>query len=227
MTDASRQTSGYGNLFALFALLAGFANDWMTHSRLRMEILRASRRFSAWLWWSSRGTQLHQKERHPPTNLRQRHHIAAMLPGAVHGFDQRTRRHQLVVCTRHHLCPTFGLLGGPQARCIPQEDLFVQPEAMLVGVAQPIVRTDLGQGSRFVTFPHKPTDSGITRTALGSLADDLDHAHLDLAGLTQMQVLPTAHGDMPAFGVSTLPSSVWFPMGALIAALEACPIFVT
>src|SRR5947209_8785407 len=191
MINTRRQNSGYRSFFVFFTLFACFANDWMTRSGLRMEILGASRGFSAWLRWSSRGPQLDQKRGHGPANLRQGHYRAAMLPRAIHSFDQRMSQHQLVVHTGHHLGPAFRLLWGAKARLIPHEHLFVQSVAMLLRVAQAIGRTDFSQGSGFVAFPHKPTHLGITRTPFGSMADDLDHAHLDLTCLTQMQPLPT------------------------------------
>src|SRR6266853_5838205 len=227
MANPSRQNSGCSRFFALFAFLTGFANDRMAQSRLRMEPLGASECFPTWLWGPSRGTQLDQKCWHGSANLRQGHHRAPMFPRAVHAFKQRTRRHQLVVRTRHHLCPAFGLLRSPQARLIPQEHLFVQPEAMLLGVAQAISRTDFGQGSRLVAFPDKPTDLWVTRTALGPMTDNLDHAHLDLTCLPQMQSVPTTNFDAPPLGVRSLPCALRFPMGALVAALEARSIFAT
>src|SRR5437016_14032129 len=59
MANTSRENSGHGGFFALFALFTRFINDRLTRSRLRMEILGASRCFSTWLGQSSRGTQLH------------------------------------------------------------------------------------------------------------------------------------------------------------------------
>src|SRR5438046_9901125 len=100
---------------------------------------------------------------------------------AVDGLNQRTRQHQLVVRTSHDLRPAFGLFSSTQARLIPKEYLSVQSETMLLGVAQTIVRTDFAQGSGFIAFPDKPTDLRVTRTAFGSVTDDLD-----LASLTQM-----------------------------------------
>src|SRR5947209_385926 len=102
MRRISQHHVGLGGFFALFTLRTGFANDWMTHSWLRMEILEASSCFSAWLRWSSRGAQLSQKGRQPPTNLRQGDNRAVMLPWAVHSFDQRTCQHQLIVRTSDH-----------------------------------------------------------------------------------------------------------------------------
>src|SRR5438128_1001680 len=227
MTNTSREHSGNGGFFALFALFARFINDRMTRSRLRMEILGASRCFSTWLGRSSRGTQLSQKGWHSPTNLWQGDHRAAMLPGAVHAFDQRTSQHQLIMHTRHHLGEAVGLLWGPQARLIPKQNLLVQPEAMLVGVAQAIGRTDFAQGRGFVAFPNKPTDLGVARIALGPMADDLDHAHLDLTCLAQMQLGPATHFNTPAFGIRALPRAIRFPMGPLVAALEPRPIQTT
>src|SRR5438132_4816369 len=224
MTNTSREHLGNGGFFALFALFTRFINDRMTRSRLRMGILGASGCFSTWLGRSSRGTQLSQKGWHSPTNLCQGDHRAAMLPGAVHAFDQRTSQHQLIMYTGHHLGPAFGLLWGAKARLIPKQHLLVQPEAMLVGVAQAIGRADLAQGRGFVAFPHKPTDLGVARIALGPMADDLDHAHLDLTGLAQMQLGPAPHFDTPAFGIGALPRAIRLPMATLVAALEARPI---
>jgi hypothetical protein len=154
---SSRQHSGCRSFFVRFTRFACFANDRMTRSWLRMELLGASGCFSAWLRGSSRGTQLEQKRWHSEASLRQGQHRAARLPRAVHCLNQRTSQHQLVVHTGHHLRPAFRLLGGAQARLIPQEHLFVQSVAMLLGGAQAIGRTDLSQGSRFVAFPHTPT----------------------------------------------------------------------
>src|SRR5437588_6191255 len=109
MTNTSRQDSGCRSFFALFALLTGLANDRVTRSGLRMEILGASWCFSPWLHGVGRGTQLRQKCWHGPTNLRQGHHRAAMFPRTVHAFDQGTRQHQLVVRTSDHLRPAFDL----------------------------------------------------------------------------------------------------------------------
>src|SRR5207244_12070891 len=81
-------------------------------------------------------SELSQKGWHSPTNLWQGDHRAAMLPGAVHAFDQRTSQHQLIMQTRHHLCPAFGLLWSPKPRLLPKQHLLVEQEAMLVGVAQ-------------------------------------------------------------------------------------------
>src|SRR5947209_2841776 len=225
MTNTSRQNSGSGGFFTLFAFFTRFINDRMTRCKLRMEILGASRCFSTWLGWSSWGTQQHQKGWQRPTNVWQGDHRVAMLPGAVHAFDQRTSQHQLVVRTRHHLWEAVGLLWGPKARLIPKQHLLVQPEAMLVGVAQARGRTDFAQGRGLLAFPDKPTDLGITCTAAGSMADNLDHTDLDLTCLAQMQLVPTAHFDAPALGIGALPRSVRSPMGALVAALEASSIF--
>src|SRR5438105_14556221 len=126
-TNTNREHAGNGGFFALFALFTRFINDRMTRSRLRMEILGASRCFSTWLGRSSWGPQLSQKGRHSPTNLWQGDHRAAMLPGAVHAFDQRTSQHQLIMDTGHHLGEAVGLLWGAQARLIPEQHLLVQP----------------------------------------------------------------------------------------------------
>ena|SRR6266516_3173279 len=122
MRRTSQHHASLGDFFALFTLLTCFSNDWMTQSWLRVEILGASWGFSAWLRWSSRGPQLDQKGRQPPTNLRQGDDRAAMLPRTVHGFDQRTSQHQLVVHTSDDLRPPFGLLWGYASVASPRAE---------------------------------------------------------------------------------------------------------
>src|SRR5436853_3015524 len=95
---------------------------------------------------------------------------------------------------------------------------------MLMRVAQAIRRADLGQRSRGLPFPDKPTDLGITSLAAGPMTDDLDHAHLDLTSRAQVQVLPTAHLDARPFGVQTFPGLIRFAVAALVLALKAVPI---
>src|SRR5436853_5683034 len=96
---------------------------------------------------------------------------------------------------------------------------------MLMRVAQAIRRADLGQRSRGLPFPDKPTDLGVTSLATGPMTDDLDHAHLDLTSRTHVQVVPTAHLDARPFGVQTFPGLIRFAMAALILPLKAVSIF--
>src|SRR4051812_21442456 len=97
MKKISRTTSGRSFLLALFLLFTRFANHWMTNAGLGMEAFGASWRFSAWLRWSRRGPQLHQKSEHSSSNLSQRKPRPARLPGTVVSFDQGACQNQLVV----------------------------------------------------------------------------------------------------------------------------------
>src|SRR5260221_4967928 len=178
MTSTSQANSGRRRRFALFLLFARFTNDGMTRRRLRMEAFGASGRFSAWLWWSRWRTQLRQKGWHGSTSLCQRQNRVARFPRSIDARDQGTGQDQLVMGTRDDLCPAFRLLSGAQTRLIPQQHLLVQPIAMLMRVAQPIGRADLGQESGFSASPDKPTDLGVTAAFAGPMPDDLDHAHL-------------------------------------------------
>src|SRR5438093_546417 len=181
MKSRRRANSRRHRRFALFLLFARFAYDWRVHHGLGMKPLSASRCFSAWLWWSRWGAQLRQKGGHGSSHLSQRQHRATMLPGSVHPLDQRTGQHQLVVRTGQHLGPAFGLLRGAQTWLIPEQLLLVEPIAMLLRVAQPIVLADLGQGSGLLPLPDKPADAEVTTTFAGPLTDELDHAHLHRA----------------------------------------------
>src|SRR5258707_12706005 len=187
ITSTSRANSGRRRRFAFFLLFARFTNDGMTHRRLRMEAFGASGRFSTWLWWSRRSTQLHQKGWHGSTSLCQRQNRVARFPRSIDARDQGTGQDQRVMGARDDLCPAFGLLGGAQTGLIPQQHLLVQPIAMLMRVAQPIGRADLGQGSGFSAFPDKPTDLGATWAFAGPMPDDLVHSHLIPASGAQRQ----------------------------------------
>ncbi|SRR6266568_4783870 len=205
MKSTSRGNSRRRRRFALFVLFARFPNDRMTHDRFRMKPLGASRRFSAWLRWSRRGAQLRQEGGHGSSHLCQRQDRTTMLPGSVYPFDQGTCQHQLVVRTCQHVCPAFGLLRSTQTWPIPQHHLLVQPEAMLMRVAQPIGRADFGQGRGFIALPNKPTDSGVTPAFAGPMTDDLDHTHLNRASGAQMQLLPAMDFHTPTALIGSLP----------------------
>src|SRR6266566_1230948 len=227
MTSTSRANSGRSRRLALFLLFARFTNDGMTRRRLRMEAFGASGRFSAWLWWSRRRPQLRQKGGHGSTSLCQRQNRVARFPRSIDARDQGTGQNQLVMGARDDLCPALRLLWGAQTWLIPQQHLLVQPIAMLLRVAQPIGRADLGQGSGFIAFPDKPTDLGVTWAFARSMTDDLDHAHLDPASTTQMQLVPAMDFHSPAALIRPLPRGVGFIMGLLIAALKTRSIFAT
>src|SRR5438874_7408588 len=157
MTSTSRANSGRRRRFALFVLVARFTNDGMTRRRFRMEAFGASGRFSAWLWWSRRSPQLRQKGWHGSTSLCQRQNRVAPFPRSIDARDQGTGQDQLVMGASDNLCPALRLLWGAQTWLIPQQHLLVQPIAMLMRVAQPIGRADLGQGRGFIAFPDKPS----------------------------------------------------------------------
>src|SRR5712692_2685794 len=211
MNKSSRTTSGRDALFALFLLFARFTNHRMTGPGLGMKTFGPSRRFSSLLRCSSRGAQLLQKGGHGPSYLRQRRHRGACLPRPIAPLQQRTSQHQQIVCAGDDLRPAFGALRATEPWLIPEQLLFVKAIAVLMRVAQAIGRADLGQRSRAIPFPDKPTDLGVTRTACGPMTNDLDHAHLDAR----------------PFGVQTFPSPVRFAMTALVLALKAVSILAT
>src|SRR5438270_1420267 len=162
MTKSSRITSGRGSLFALFLLFARFTNGRMTCPGLGMKAFGPSRRFSTQLWRSSRRPQLMQKGGHSPSHLRQRRSLGACLPRSIATLHQRTSQHQEIVSAGDYLRPAFRPLRGTQPWHIPEQLLFVKAIAMLMRVAQAIRWADLGQRSRAIAFPDKPTDLGVT-----------------------------------------------------------------
>ena len=227
MTSTSRANSGRSRRFALFVRFARFTNDGMARRRLRMEAFGASGRFTTWLWWSRRSPQLRQKGGHGASSLCQRQNRVARFPRSIDALNQGTSQDQLVMGTRNDLCPAFRLRWGTQTWHVPEQHLLVQAVAMLLRVAQPIGRADLGQGSGFIAFPDTPTDLGVTWASAGPMTDDLDHAHLDPASAAQMQLGPAMDFHSPAALIRPLPRDVGFTMGLLIAALKPRAIFAT
>src|SRR5260370_1715296 len=227
MKKISRTTSGRGSLFALFLLFARFTNRRMTCPGLGMKALGPSRRFSTQLWRSSRRPQLVQKGGHSPSHLRQRRFLVECVQRRVGNLQQGTSQHQQIVSAGDDVRPAFRPLRGTQPWHIPEQLLFVKAIAMLMRVAQPIRRADLGQRSRAITFPDKPTDLGVTSLATGPMTDDLDQRNLQPARRAQVQVVPTPHLDPRPFGVETFPGLIRFAVAALVFALKAIPILAT
>src|SRR5258708_3294128 len=216
MKKISRTTSDRGSLFALFLLFARFTERRMTCPGRGMKAFGPSRRFSTQLWRSSRRGPLVQKAGQSPAPPRQSPNRGAGLPPAIAPLYPRTSQHQQIVSAGDDVRPAFRALRGTQPWHIPEQLLFVKAIAMLMGVAQAIRRADLGQRSRAITFPDKPTDLGVTRFPTGPMTDDLDHPHLHPACRAQVQVVPTPHLDARPFGVETFPGLIRFPVTALV-----------
>src|SRR5437764_2860669 len=227
MKKIRRTTSTRGALFALFLLFTRFANYRMTGPGLGMKAFGPSRRFSTQLWRSSRRAQLVQKGGHCPSHLRQRRNRAAGLPRSIAPLHQRTSQHQQIVSAGHDVRPALRPLCSTQSWHIPKQLLFVKAIAMLMRVAQAIRRADLGQRSRALAFPDKPTDLGVTSLATGPMTDDLDQRNLHPARRAQVQVVPTPHLDPRPFGVETFPGLIRCAVAALVLALKAVPILAT
>src|SRR5438067_186920 len=187
MKKISRTTSGRGSLVARFLLFARFTNCRMTCPGLGMKAFGPSRRFSTQLWRSSRRAQLVQKGGQSPSHLRQRRSLGAGLPRSRAPLHQRTSQHQQIVSAGDDVRPALRPLRGTQPWYIPEQLLFVKAIAMLLRVAQAIRRADLGQRSRALAFPDKPTDLGVTSLATGPMTDDLDQRNLDPARRAQVQ----------------------------------------
>src|SRR5438874_9612844 len=227
MKKISRTTSGRGSLVARFLLFARFTNCRMTCPGLGMKAFGPSRRFSTQLWRSSRRAQLVQKGGQSPSHLRQRRSLGACLPRSIAPLHQRTSQHQQIVSAGDDVRPAFRPVRGTQPWHIPEQLLFVKAIAMLMRVAQAIRRADLGQRSRAVAFPDKPTDLEVTSLATGPMTDDLDQRNLHPARRAQVQVVPTPHLDPRPFGVETFPGLIRFAVAALVFALKAIPILAT
>jgi hypothetical protein len=190
MRKSRRETSDRGSLFALFLLVARFANDRITSSTPGMKAFGPSWCFSAWFRWASRCAQLAQKGGHGPSHLCQREFRTSVFPRAAAAFHQGTSQDQQIVRTGHQLCPAFGALRGREPWSVPEQFLLVEAIAMFVRVTQAVDWADLGQRSRLVAFPDKPADPGITLASAGSMADDLNERKFHPTSGAQVQVVP-------------------------------------
>src|SRR5437588_12000698 len=227
MKKIRRTTSTRGALFALFLLFTRVANYRMTGPGLGMKAFGPSRRFSTQLWRSSRRAQLVQKGGHCPSHLRQRRNRAAGLPRSIAPLHQRTSQHQQIVSAGHDVRPALRPLCSTQSWHIPKQLLFVKAIAMLMRVAQAIRRADLGQRSRALAFPDKPTDLGVTSLATGSMTDDLDQRNLHPARRAQVQVVPTPHLDARPVGVASFQGLIRLAVAALVLASTPLPLLAT
>src|SRR5437868_6506383 len=224
MKTISRTTSGRGSLFARFPLFARFTNHRMTGLGLGMKAFGPSRRLSTQLWRSSMRPQLVQKGGHCPSHLRQRRSLGACLPRPIAPLHQRTSQHQQIVSAGDDVRPALRPVRGTQPWHIPEQLLFVKAIAMLMRGAQAIRRADLGQRSRAIAFPDKPTDLGVTSLPTGPMTDDLEQRNLHPARRGQVQVVPTPHLDPRPFGIKTFPGLIRCAVAALVLALKAVPI---
>lgn len=227
MTSMRQGNSSRRCCFACFLLLACFSLDGIPSTRLGMEAFRPPWRFSAWVWWVCRSTQLREKAGHGSANLCQSQDRAARFPSSIHALNQGSSQDQLVMGTGDNLCPPQRLGRGAQTWFVPHQHLFVQSEAMLVRIPQAIDRADLGQrwGFAFKAHPDKPTDFGIAWSGTGSMTDHLDHADLNPARLAQVQTIPTAHFHAFACGIGAFPSGIRLSVSRGIIALEPGSIF--
>jgi hypothetical protein len=222
-----RATSRRSDLLARFRLLTRFANHRMTRSGLGMKAFRSSRCFSTQLRWTRGCSYMTQKGGHGPSHLRQRRFPMAGFPRSEASLHQRASQDQQIVRARDHLRPALSPLRGTQPWHIPEQFLLIEAIAMLMRIAQAIRGTDLGQRSRTISLPDKPTDPRITRFSTCSMTDDLDNRHLGPAGGAQVQVGPTSHLNFLAFGVESFPTFVRRSMSLWIATLKALPILAS
>src|SRR5258708_34416735 len=80
----------------LFGLLFRLTHDLIARRRSNVCSLGASQRFSAWLWWLGRRSQLSPNSWHGTRHLLGRHDGGSVLPRSVVGLDLRSRQDHTV-----------------------------------------------------------------------------------------------------------------------------------
>src|SRR5579875_27516 len=169
--------------------------------------------------------QLRQNRGHTAAHLPRSHDFASVFPRAKLRLAERTGQHQVIHGRRHDQTPAFKLLGSANPSFGPEEILLEKAIGVLMREPVAIGRDDLTrwQGSR--ADPAKPTLDWITPGPSGMLAHDPVHAHLHLAGLAEMQLVPGCHLDRLARIVAPLPALVRFPPGLWLAPLKQGAMF--
>ncbi len=135
----------------------GLADDLIAGRRCHCRSCRSSRRFTARLNRLGRGAQLCQNSRHGAAHLLRGASSRRTFPRSPLDLLQRASQDQLILGNRHHVTPTLKLLGGTQARTLPQEALLVKTIAMLLTVASLVSVPHLPERQRLLAVPQKPT----------------------------------------------------------------------
>ena len=181
-------------------------------------------RFSACFGRLGRCAQDDKNWGHGPADLLGRDRTCAAFPRQAHGSHQRTGQDQLVLHGSQKPRPTLKLFRRAQAGLVPEQGLFLETIAMLVGVAPLVERPDPSQGSRSLTNPEKPTHAGITLSVSRPKARHADHRSGKLTRLFQMQVLPGLHLQPMPFLVLIFPHPIRGTLRLWRVAFEALAI---
>src|SRR5579884_3388602 len=214
-----------GRFEPLCGLGLGFFDDREARSLANLSAFGPPGRFSARLGSASRGPQGGKKFRHAPPHLLRGDGARGALPGLTTGLDQGASQQQVIVGNRHNLGPAFKLLWGSQARCVPQQVLFLKAITVFDTKAAAIGRSDLLGRQELCTGPDKPTDTW-TASALGSgQARQAVDGELDLPCLLDMQMIPALHEQALPLLINALPLGIRYAMGLLILASKTGSIF--
>src|SRR5215475_5013586 len=202
-----------------------FVDDSKTLSLLDGCPFRPAFRFSAWLWWLGRGTQTWQQFANPAPHLLGGRLALLVFPRMQFWFNQRTRKHQMIVDNSDNMAPALKLLWSTQAWLFPHERLFVKAIAMLLPKAQHIAQGDLGEIDRLATDPDEPAHPWIPLLVRCMRSYDTHNGDLQPASLFDMHALPPSHFYRTTFVIGTTPHAIWLTMGAAVFGLQFRSIF--
>src|SRR5713101_5449666 len=124
-----------GPFATLFGPRFGFFDDRKAWGRGPDSAFGPARRFSACFGRVGGCAQGSNNSGHGPADLLRGGRTLIRFPRQVQCLNQRTGQHQLVLHGSHQQGPALKLLGGAQARLIPQQGLFLEAIAMFVRVA--------------------------------------------------------------------------------------------
>jgi len=208
----------------LFGHGCGFFDDRKAWGRGPDSAFGPTRRFSACFGRAGGCAQDGKNWSHGPADLLGGRRTRAAFPRQAALLHQPTSQHQLVEHGGDQPSPAFKLRRGAQAGPVPQQGLFTEAIAMLLGVAPFVERPDTSQGSRRLTDPEKPTHPGVTLTVSRPKARHADHRPRNLTCLFQMQVLPRLDQDAMSFLVLAFPHPIGGTVRLWRVAFEALAI---
>src|ERR1700687_6107400 len=204
-----------------------FADDGKTLSLLHFGPNAPAFRFSARLWWLSRGAQTCQQFVHPAPHLLRRSQALFAFPRTQCRLNQVARQNQMIVNDGDDLGPALKLFWGAQTRLFPQECLFVKTVAVLLSATASISQADLCDIGLGVSHPGKPTHTRVAFFVGRMWTHHANDRHVQPPCLLDVHLLPPGNFDRTTLIVRAVPRSIWLSMGCARLGLQFRSIFAS
>jgi len=217
MTSVERHLGSFAVCFWLWFRFAHDRKAWRRGSR---PPFGPSRRVSPWFGRQCRCANLRQNARHPSSQLPWRDGSLVAFPRTHDGQPALLAEQHLIASTGHQPAPAFQLFGGAQVSLFPEQVLFEEAIAMLLGEPLAIPGTDLLQRYLWIACPEKPAFARVTLGVTSCFPLDTDHTDFGLGSLPKMHALPTGDDHPLALLIGAFPVRISLAMRLGAAALK-------